>query len=187
VLFRSPHAKDIMVKPAVAPIVESPSVRTLLNHLIGLAMAREISKHNRSKPEKLDAGCTTSPDLASPTSQPTGITNIKRRNATAEHATMPRQGFLNSVRGAADICCLTSSATRLTGCKDGNPDAPAGRWSAWPSSHQPAPKSRTKSASGVILSGGKSRYSATMSRNLNHTVSLGMLVERSPSADMTAT
>ena len=82
-----PHANDSIQKTATAAVVESLN----LNHLTGIVMAREISKHIRSKVEKLDSGQTTSPDLASPTSQPTEVTNIKKRNAATEHATMHRQ------------------------------------------------------------------------------------------------
>jgi len=81
-----PHTKNNIVKAATATVVES----LILNHLTGIVMTREISKHIRSKVEKLDSGRTTSPDLASPKSRPTEVTNIKIRNATMEHATMHR-------------------------------------------------------------------------------------------------
>ena len=72
------------------------------NHLIGMVIAREISKHIFSKLEKLDSGRTTSPDVASPTSQPTEVINPRKRNAATEQATMPTQCFLNPVRGVTD-------------------------------------------------------------------------------------
>jgi hypothetical protein len=102
-----PQANDSMVKPVTAAVVESLN----LNHLIGLVIAREISKEIRSKQEKLDSGRSTSPDLASPTSQPANVTQSRKKKAATEHTEMPRQWFLNAIGNVTRMCCLTIPAS----------------------------------------------------------------------------
>jgi hypothetical protein len=102
-----------------------------LNHLTGIVMARETTKHIRSKMEKSVIGRATSPDFASPTFQPTEVTKSIRRNAATEHAAMRRQWLLKIVLRIEHIRRLTLNAepppTRDVN-RDSGTDSANGGW-----------------------------------------------------------